>query len=220
MADFAALRRTMVDTQIRPSDVTDRPLIQAMLEVPREHFVPKESASLAYLDLDMPVGGEGKLASRRLLKPMVLAKMLQALEIAPGEQALDVGCATGYAAAVLVQLAGSVVALEEDEVLVHEARATLKGIGNVEVVQGRLTDGHAAVAPYDVILVEGAIEIEPEQLCAQLADGGRLVCIRGIGPAAKATLYRRDLDDISSRAIFDAAAPQLPGFAKPAAFVF
>jgi protein-L-isoaspartate(D-aspartate) O-methyltransferase len=216
MADFAALRRTMVDTQVRPADVTDRLLIHAMLEVPRELFVPQSSAGLAYLDLDLPVGGDG----RRLLKPMVLAKMLQALNIVPEDRALDVGCATGYAAALLSQLAASVVALEDDEALVRAARTTLARTGNVEVVQGRMVDGYQEAAPYDVILVEGCIEIEPERLCQQLADGGRLVCIHGTGPATKATLYRRDLDDVTSQSIFDASGPSLPGFAKPAAFVF
>ena len=216
MADFAALRRTMVDTQVRPADVTDHPLIQAMLETPRELFVPQSSTGLAYLDLDLPVGGDG----RRLLMPMVLAKMLQALNIAPEDRALDVGCATGYAAALLSQLAVSVVALEEDEGLLRAAKTTLARTGNIEVVQGLLVDGYHAAAPYDVILVEGCIEVGPERLCQQLADGGRLVCISGTGPATKATLYRRDLDDMTSQAIFDASGTSLPGFAKPAAFVF
>ncbi|ARQ01828.1 protein-L-isoaspartate O-methyltransferase family protein [Pseudorhodoplanes sinuspersici] len=216
MADFAALRRTMVDTQVRTADVTDRPLIHAMLETPRELFVPKSSSGLAYLDLDLPVGGEG----RRMLKPMVLAKMLQALNIAPEDRALDVGCATGYAAALLSQLAASVVALEQDEALFHAAKTTLAQTGNIEIVQGILVDGYPKAAPYDVILVEGCIGVEPEKLCQQLADGGRLVCISGTGPATKATLYQRDLDDMTSQAIFDASGASLPGFAKPAAFVF
>lgn len=216
MADFAALRRTMVDTQIRPADVTDRAIIQAMLETPRELFVPQASSALAYLDLDLPVGQSG----RRLLKPMVLAKMLQALNVAPEDRALDVGCASGYGAAVLSQLATSVVAVEEDPELLRAAQTTLARTGNVEVVQGPLVDGYQKAAPYDVILVEGCIAIQPDQLCQQLADGGRLVCIQGIGPATKATLYQRDLDDITRQPIFDAFGAALPGFAEPAAFVF
>jgi len=220
MADFAALRRTMVDGQVRTADVTDRSLIQAMSEVPRERFVPEQAEELAYLDLDLPVGAPGQ--GRRLLKPMVLGKMLQALNISSGERALDVGCATGYGAAVLARLAGSVVALEEDADLARQAAATLGSLGveNVTVVQGPLAAGHVAPAPYDVILVEGRVELAPEKLCRQLADGGRLVCIQGAGPAAKATLYQRDGDDITSRQIFDASGPVLPGFAQPAAFVF
>jgi protein-L-isoaspartate(D-aspartate) O-methyltransferase len=214
MADFAALRRMMVDGQVRTADVTDRPLIQAMLDVPRERFLPPAQAGLAYLDLDLPVG------ARRLLKPMVLAKMLQALDLSAGIRALDVGCATGYAAAVMARLGASVVAQEEDPGLVAQAKANLAGLGNVAVVEGRLAEGHAPRAPYDVILVEGAVELDPDRLCRQLADGGRLICILGAGPAAKVTMFRRDADDITPRIIFDAAGPALPGFAKPTSFAF
>jgi protein-L-isoaspartate(D-aspartate) O-methyltransferase len=216
MADTATLRRTMVDGQIRTADVTDRTLIQAMLDVPRERFVSPAQASLAYLDLDLPVGD----GTRRLLKPMVLAKMLQALDLSADDRVLDAGCATGYAATLLARLCGSVVALEEEAGLASQARANLAGLDYVEVVQGRIADGYPVGAPYDAILVEGAVEVEPEQLCRQLADGGRLICIRGSGPAAKATLYRRDADDLTLRDVFDAAGPALPGFAKPATFAF
>jgi protein-L-isoaspartate(D-aspartate) O-methyltransferase len=216
MADSTTQRRMMVDGQIRTADVTDRALLQAMLEAPRERFVPPAQAGLAYLDLDLPAGE----SARRLLKPMVLAKMLQALDLSPGMRVLDAGCATGYAAALLARLCGSVVALEEEPGLAAQARTSLAGFANVEVVQGRIADGYPARAPYDAILVEGAIEVEPEPLCRQLADAGRLVCIRGSGPAAKATLYRRNADDITQRSVFDAAGSALPGFVKPATFAF
>jgi protein-L-isoaspartate(D-aspartate) O-methyltransferase len=216
MADFATLRRTMVDGQIRTADVTDRPLIQAMLDVPRERFVSTNQAALAYLDLDLPAGD----GTRRLLKPMVLAKMLQALQISVGQRVLDVGCATGYAAALMSRLGASVVALEEQPVLVRHARANLGSLEGVSVVEGRLADGYAAGAPYDSILVEGAIDRDPDLLCRQLAEGGGLICIRGSGPAAKVVSYRRDGNDITPRAIFDAAGTTLPGFARPAAFAF
>ena len=217
MADSATLRRMMVDGQVRTADVTDRALIEAMLEVPRERFAPGEAA-LAYLDLDLPVGGGG----RRLLKPMVLAKMLQTLDLAQGEKVLDVGCATGYAAALMAKLAGEVIALEQDAELLSKAKNAFAdfGMANVRAVQGRLIEGCIAFSPYDAILVEGCIEIEPVTLCAQLADGGRLVCIQGAGPAAKAVIYRRDGDDITERAVFDANAAALPGFAKAPSFVF
>jgi protein-L-isoaspartate(D-aspartate) O-methyltransferase len=216
MADFPALRRMMVDGQIRTADVTDRPLIQAMLDVPRERFVPPAQQALAYLDLDLPVGD----GTRRLLKPMVLAKMLQALDVSAGDRALDVGCTTGYAATLLARLAGSVVALEEDPGLAAQARVNLAAVGNTESIRGRLADGHSAGGPYDAILLEGCVEVEPGRICAQLAEGGRLICIQGAGPAAKATLYRRDGGDITIRGVFDASGPVLPGFEKPPIFAF
>lgn len=206
----------MVDGQVRTADVTDRALLAAMLEIPRERFAPGE-AQLAYLDLDLPVG-----TSRRLLKPMVLAKMVQALDLQPTDKVLDVGCATGYAAALMARLASEVIALEEDAALLAEAKKAISGSGiaNVRVVQGKLVEGCVQESPYAAILVEGCIEIEPAALCAQLTDGGRLVCIKGSGPAAKALLYRRDGDDVSERTLFDASAAALPGFAKPRTFVF
>jgi protein-L-isoaspartate(D-aspartate) O-methyltransferase len=223
MTDFATMRRMMVDGQIRPSDITDPRLIDAMLEIPREEFLPAGKAGLAYLDQDLAVAGAGEgSTTRRLLKPMVLAKMIHALDLEDEDHVLDVGCLTGYSSAILGQLAQSVVALEEDTFLVSEARAALAKAraANVKVVQGRLVDGYRPDAPYDAILVNGAVENLPEALFRQLRDGGRLVCIQGGGPAAKAVLYRLDLGDVGGRPIFDATAPVLPGFAAPKAFIF
>ena len=223
MFDFAAARRMMVDGQVRTSDVTDPRIIGAMLELPRERFVPQDKAELAYLDLDVPVtrvsGGE---PGRRLLKPMVLAKMVQAAAIKPGDRVLDVGCATGYSSALLARLAGSVVALEQDPALVAFARAALEAVGaaNVTVVVGALTEGWAAAAPYDVILLNGAVEITPNALCRQLKDGGRMVAVVGRAPTGRATVYRVIGSDVSGWPVFDAAAPLLPGFAAPPEFVF
>jgi protein-L-isoaspartate(D-aspartate) O-methyltransferase len=188
-----------------------------MLEIPRESFVPPPSAGLAYLDLDLSVGEKG---SRRLLKPMVLAKLIHAAEIEPTDRVLDVGCAGGYAAAVLARIAGHVVALDQDANLANMARAALATLPNVEVVRGPLVDGWAKAAPYDVILLEGATEIEPKTFCRQLRDGGRLVCILGTPPGAKAMLYRRSGGELGGRAVFDASAALLPGFAKPPVFAF
>lgn len=215
MTDFAAARRMMVDGQVRTADVTDLRILAAMQAIPRERFVPAASTGLAYLDLDLPVGD-----GRRLLKPMVLGKMLQAANVTAGDRVLDVGCATGYAAAVLARLAAKVVALEENKALAQAAQAALAGIENVTVVSGPLIEGWRQASPYDVILVEGATEIAPKTLCGQLAEGGRLLCVQGQGPAAKATLYLRSGAEAGPRAIFDAAAPVLPGFVKPLAFAF
>ena len=219
MTDFANARRHMVDGQVRPADVTDLRVISAMLEVPRERFAPPAATSLAYLDLDLPVG-EGAGAPRRLLKPIILAKLLNAAEIEPTDKVLDVGCATGYTAALLARIAGQVVALEQDPGLVKTAQAALAALPNVTVVNGPLVDGWAQGGPYDLILLEGATEIEPQAFCRQLKDGGRLVCVLGSAPGAAAMLYRRSGDEFGGRPVFSAAAAVLPGFVKPPAFVF
>jgi protein-L-isoaspartate(D-aspartate) O-methyltransferase len=216
MTDFAAARRHMVDGQVRTADVTDLRLLAAMLDVARERFVPPAAAGLAYLDLDVPLVAGG----RRLLKPMVLAKLIQAADIGAADIVLDVGCATGYAASLMARLAGTVIALEEDEGLVKAAGEALAGIANVTLASGPLSAGWRNAAPYDAIMVEGATEVVPHALCDQLKDGGRLVCVFGSGPGAKAMIYRRSGEDVGSRPIFDAVAPLLPGFAKQPAFAF
>ena len=215
MTDFTAARRHMVDGQVRTTDVTDLRVISAMLEVPRERFVPQASAAIAYLDLDVPVG-----ASRRLLRPMVLAKLLQAAELEATDRVLDVGCATGYTAAVLARIAGQVVALEQDAGLAKAAGDALSSQPNVDVVSGSLVEGRPQGAPYDVVVLEGATEVMPDALCQQLKDGGRLVCVLGSGPGSKAMLYRRSGAEVGGRPIFDASAALLPGFAKTPVFAF
>ncbi len=217
MIDFVAARRNMVEGQVRTADVTDLRILSAMLEIPRENFVPPGAAGLAYLDLDLAVGEAG---SRRLLKPMVLAKLIHAADIASRDRVLDVGCGAGYAAAVLAHFAGQVVALDQDAGLVQGARSALAGQPNVTVVNGPLTGGWPQGAPYDVILLEGATEIAPQAFLSQLKDGGRLVCILGGGPSAKAMLYGRCGEELGGRPIFDASATVLPGFAKVPAFAF
>ena len=221
MPDFAVLRRTMVDTQVRPSDVTDLRLVAAMLDLPRERFVPRDKMELAYLDLDIPVSGPGRPV-RRLLKPMVLAKLIHAANVGADDRVLDIGCATGYSSALLGRLAGAVVALEEDAELTQSAKKTLAALGmaNTTVVTGPLKDGWAASGPYDVIVLEGASEVVPENLHAQLKEGGRLVCVLGRRPSGKAVLYRSLEGELSGRPIFDATAPLLPGFAQTPEFVF
>jgi protein-L-isoaspartate(D-aspartate) O-methyltransferase len=223
MTDFAAARRMMVDGQVRTSDVTDPRIIAAMLELPRERFVPESKAALAYLDLDIPVTAPtAGQPARCLLKPMVLAKMVQAAAVSASDHVLDVGCATGYSSALLARLARSVVALEADDPLAHGAREALSAIGadNLAVVKGPLTEGWPAAAPYDLIFLNGATEIVPRGLAGQLREGGRLVVVQGRAPGGQAMLYRRVGGDVSGWPIFDTGAPLLPGFAAPPAFVF
>lgn len=220
MIDFAQARRTMVDGQVRVNDVTDAALIAAMLEVPREKFVPEARANLAYIDDDLCVlEAAGGKPARYLMEPMVLARLLQALEIAPDAKVLDVGCATGYSAAVLSRLAGSVIALEEDASLAAGAKKILRAV-NVEVVSGKASAGWAPGAPYDAILVGGAAEEIPATLTAQLRDGGRLAAVIRKDSTARAMLYVRTGDHVSTRRLFDAAIPPLPGFEAPKTFVF
>ncbi len=223
MMDFVAARRTMVDGQVRTSDVTDLRIIAAMLELPRERFVPQAQAALAYLDRDLElIPGSQGAAARRLLKPMVLAKLVQAAAVRASDRVLDVGCATGYSSALLARLAASVIALEEDPALARAASQNLQSIAatNVTVVTGPLTEGWPGAAPFDVILLNGTVEVIPKALSSQLKEGGRLVAIEGRGPATRAMLYRRAGGEMSGWAIFDAGGPILPGFATPPAFVF
>jgi protein-L-isoaspartate(D-aspartate) O-methyltransferase len=217
MTDFATARRHMVDGQVRTADVTDLRILSAMLDIPRERFVPPASAAIAYLDLDLPVGKSG---SRRLLKPMVLGKLIHAANIAPGDRVLDVGCATGYGAAVLARVAGQVIALEQDADLARAARSELAGQPNATVVSGSLTAGWPQSSPYDAIVLEGATEVPPETFLSQIREGGRLVCVLGSGPGSKAMLYCRSGDELGGRPIFDATAAVLPGFAKTPVFAF
>lgn len=215
MVDFAAARTHMVDGQVRIADVTDLRILGAMQHIERERFVPAGSRDLAYVDFDMPVA-----AGRCLMKPRVLGKLIQIADVAGTDRVLDVGCATGYGAALLARLAAHVTALEESPELARLARAALAAEKNVEVVENSLVGGWAAAAPYDVIILEGATEVVPEALLRQLRDGGRLVCILGGDPAARAMLYVRSGEDVGGRAVFDAAAGVLPGFAKAPAFSF
>jgi protein-L-isoaspartate(D-aspartate) O-methyltransferase len=216
MTDFAAARRHMVDGQVRTADVTDLRIISAMQDIPRERFLPAAARGLAYLDLDVPVGEGG----RRMLKPMVLAKLIQAADLTGTGRVLVVGCTSGYSAAVLSRIAGEVVALEEDSALAEAAKAHLANTANARVVSGPLMTGGAAGAPYDAILLEGASEITLEPLFRLLKDGGRLVCVMGAGPGAKATVFTRTGDEMGARHIFDASAAVLPGFVKPVEFAF
>ena len=223
MIDFATARRMMVDGQLRPNDVTDPRLLGAMLETPRERFLPPAKTALAYLDYDIPIAeGPDERPRRHMLKPMLLGKMIQIAGVRDTDSVLDVGCGTGYSSAVIAQLARSVVGVEEDATLVLTAKENLYALSitNVSVESGPLTAGYAARAPYDVIFLQGATEVEPETLFPQLRNGGRLVCVQGGGAPGRAVLYRRAGDDVSGWPAFDATASVLPGFAATPSFVF
>jgi protein-L-isoaspartate(D-aspartate) O-methyltransferase len=211
----------MVDGQVRPSDVTDIRILDAMLAVPREAFVPENRQALAYLDLDLDVS-EGGAAKRYLIKPAVLAKMLQAAEIKASDRVLVVGCATGYAAAIVARLAAEVTATESDSTLATKAQAILaqNGCENVAVRTAAPADGDSAKAPYDVIVLNGATGIVPEQLYAQLRNGGRLVGVFATSRPPRAGIVTASHGDYGHRALFDAAAPLLPGMELVPAFVF
>jgi protein-L-isoaspartate(D-aspartate) O-methyltransferase len=217
MFDAVAARRHMVDGQIRTADVTNPNLIAAMEAVPRELFVPPEMASQAYRDGDLSLGH-----GRALIRPIVLGKLLQGAMVVAGDRVLDVGCGTGYSSAVLAHMGAAVIALEEDPDLARRATAALAaaGAGQVKVASGPLTAGWTQGAPYDLILLDGAVEITPDALGRQLSPTGRLAAVFGRGPGAKAIIYRQIEGKLVGRPIFDAAAPLLPGFAAPPAFVF
>lgn len=222
MIDMALQRKNMVESQVRPSDVTDRRILNAMLAVPREAFVPSGLKPLAYIDeaLTLVRAGAG-VAARGMMAPRPFAKLLQLAEIEAGDVVLDIGCASGYSAAVISRLAQTVVALESDAAMVETATKALEGLGadNIAVVTGDLEVGYPSEGPYDAIVVEGEVEEIPAGLLDQLKDGGRLVAIQA-GVPGRAILWRRAGRSFDRRVEFAAAATALPGFAKKREFVF
>lgn len=221
MSGFATARQKMVDGQVRTIDVTDRRILDAMLAVPREAFVPASRQALAYLDLDLDVAEAGA-AKRFLVKPALTAKLLQAAEIGEADRVLVVGCATGYIAALAAKLAGQVTATESDPAVAAKARQTLAtlGVSNVTCKTAACAEGDPAGGPYDVIVLNGATDVMPEALLAQLGEGGRLVGVSAETRPSRATIVTRFHGELGHRALFDAAAPVLPGLERAAAFVF
>lgn len=218
MANLSVQRKNMVESQVRPSDITDRRIPAAMLDVPREAFVPKARESLAYIDTDLPLG-----AGRVLLAPRTLAKLIQLLSPEPGDLVLDVGCATGYSAAILSRLATTVVALEADQALAQEATRVLQSLGvdNAAVVQGPLPAGYPDEGPFDRILVDGAVTEPPKILLGQLKEAGSLAAILISGQGAgRAVVWQKSGATYSMRDGFDATTAILPGFARSPGFVF
>ena len=215
MSEFASRRVMMVDTQVRPSDVTKFPIIDAMLSVPRETFVPDDKREAAYVGENLTLA-----PGRVVLEARTLAKLLDGLDIQPTELVLDVGCGLGYSSAVIARLAETVVALEEDEGLAADAQRILSeaGVDNAVTVTGKLAEGSATCAPYDVITIQGGVEAIPAAILSQLKDGGRIGAILMENAVGTARIGYKAAGQVTWRSIFNAAAPVLPGFAKPRGF--
>jgi protein-L-isoaspartate(D-aspartate) O-methyltransferase len=216
--DFARARLNMIEGQLRPNRVTDPRLLTAMGELPRETFLPEAKRPLAYVDEDVPLGG-----GRALMEPMVFARLVQEAAVGPGARVLVVGAGAGYGAAVLDRIGAKVVALETPGGRAEALRAALGGAAGVTVAAGPLAEGWAAAAPYDVILIEGAVEEIPVALTAQLAEGGRLLTVRASGRPGvlgRAVRLLRVGGTVTEVVLFDAGTPLLPEFRRAPAFVF
>ena len=219
ISSFATARKTMVDCQLRPSKVTDQVVLDAFMTIPREEFVGKQQRALAYVDEDLPLSG-----GRCLMEPMVLARLLQALEIRPDDNLLIVGAGCGYGTALAAKLAGSVIAIETRANLVEKAQDVLVSIGvdNTAIVKSRLVDGYPDEGPYDRILIEGGVETVPDSLLKQLTPKGRLVAIyRKPGhPVGVASSWTRSGKDFTRNPLFDARVPNLDEFNAKVEFSF
>ncbi len=218
MTDFATARRNMVDCQLRPNRVSDPDLLRQFLTVPREQFLPKSLQGFAYIDEDVPLGN-----GRCLMEPVVLGRLLQTAALAPTDVVLEIGPAAGYATAIMAPLVSMIVGVEPDDQLRAAAETNLKAIGvdNVAIINGTLAEGHPEQAPYDLILLHQSVFTVPTALTDQLAEGGRLLTVhRGEDGVGRAVLMRRLGGSIAERPLFDANTPVLPGFERPAKFVF
>lgn len=217
MADYAQRRRTLVDTQIRPSDVTSFTVLDAMLNVPREVFVPDNARDLAYVGGPVPL-----TATRQLMEPRSIAKMLEVLDVTPPDLVLEIGPGMGYTTALLARMAEAVVAVEEDADLAREAEAALSAqeVDNAAVLTGPLTEGSARNGPFDAIVIFAGVEQVPQAIVDQLKDGGRIVALFMEGPLGEVRLGVKTHGIVSWRMEFNATAPVLPGFARAPSFVF
>ena len=224
MSQYQVQRANMVDSQLRTNQVTDHRILRAMLDIPREKFVPEEMQGLAYMDQDILVDRDKDGADRYMMSPMTIARLAQLAGIDNKDMVLVIGCTSGYVAALLASLADSVVCLERDEKMGEVASARLEELGcdNAATVSGQLEEGYSKEGPYDVIMFNGSVEVIPSNLFDQLKDNGRLVAVQltesGVG---KAHLYRKIGDDIGENRIsFDVSAQPLPGFRRDQSFVF
>jgi protein-L-isoaspartate(D-aspartate) O-methyltransferase len=219
MTDFALARRNMVEGQLRPNKVTNVALLAAVGDLPRERFLPEALRSVAYADDDVPLGG-----GRHLMEPMVLARLIQTLQPQPGDRALVVGAGRGYGAALLARLVKSVAAVESDPDLASAGAALTKdlALSGIQWISGKLEQGGPGSAPYDVVLIEGAVRQIPQAILDQMAEGGRLTTIVAGAPGAMgvAQIFVKEGGVTSGRPLFDAGTPLLPGFTPPARFTF
>jgi protein-L-isoaspartate(D-aspartate) O-methyltransferase len=217
MSEFERARENMVESQVRPSDVTDLRIQDAMRTLPRERFVPKGKAAIAYLDEPVEIA-----PGRWLMDPRSFAKLVHAAQIEDDEDVLVIGSGLGYSAAVLGHMAEAVVAVESDTAMAEAASQNLLslGIDNAAVVTGALEAGYPKQGPYSVIVIDGGVETIPAEIEDQLKDGGRLVAIVLQGPIGKATVFTKSGDAVSGREVFDATVPLLPGFERERGFVF
>lgn len=210
MSAYSARRVMMVDTQVRPQDVTKFPIIEAMLAVPREVYVPADKREAAYVGENISLGGD-----RVMLEARTLAKMLDAVDIQPGDVVLDLGCGLGYSSAVIARMADAVVAVEDNEALAAEAQRVLasEGVDNVAVVAGPLAEGCAKGGPFDAIMVQGGVQEISQALIAQLKDGGRIAALFMDGPLGAVKIGHKTGSKMVWRFAFNAAAPVISGFA-------
>ena len=215
--DYAIARHNMVECQVRPSQVSDPLVLEAMAEIPREIFLPKALQGIAYIDDDVPLGN-----GRYLMEPLVMARLIQAAEIQSDDVVLLVGCATGYPAALLARLASTVVAVERDADLIERATRGLAEleIDTVTVLEGTPEDGLPDQGPYDVIFFDGAVSDIPETIAGQLAENGRVAAVVAGDGVGRVTLMTHRGGVLGSRELFDAHTPYLPGFEPKSTFVF
>jgi protein-L-isoaspartate(D-aspartate) O-methyltransferase len=217
--EHAVARRNMVDSQIRPTGMTDPELIEAMGRISREAFLPKLDQGLAYMGAEIEVS-----PGRVLSAPLTLAQLIHSAGIKPSDIVLHVGAGAGYGTAILAQLASTVVAIDSDAALVDTANRVLADLGilNVAVLQGDMSSGYPKQAPYDVIVIEGLVSEVPESLLSQLSEGGRLAALvsAGAGKLGRGTVFVRQKSSFGSRQHFDASATPLPGFEAKAGFIF
>ncbi|PCJ44715.1 MAG: protein-L-isoaspartate O-methyltransferase [Alphaproteobacteria bacterium] len=217
MSDTASARQHMIDSQLRPNEMNDETVIQAITDTRREKFVPKSLGGVAYHDDVIQV-----VPGRYMMGPMVFGRLIGAVDVKKTDLVLDIGCATGYSSAVLGRLAEAVVALEEDEILAKKATNILaeEACDNVAVVTGPLTEGLAAQGPYDLIFINGMIDYLPQSLINQIAEGGRLICVINDNGIGRATYVTAENGIVGKRVLFDANIPELSSFKKKQKFRF